>query len=972
MASEGQPWAGVAPAFAATTWTPARASRYLLAIVSIIGVLTSPASSRENQAERVFNWDFQRDSDRNFDQKPDGWKRRQDRKHPAYIDMRIATRSPETARIALDAQSTIAAWMLAWKTGRLHPNYVPESAPPELAKLLDRTVLDNCLEISMDGGAAELVGPMFPMENRYSYNLSAEISCERLDGHFAWIELHLLDDAMQVVQILRTDKLQGTVDWHTLNTEIASHPEKELKWGQIHLMVTPHSSTVLAGIARFDSINIYRMPRLTLHTPLKYHLALPGEEFDVHCEAMGIREHDARVLFELQDHLGNRLRDHASKLQTSNSGDARVSATELATKKLVAPGRAVEEWASPPSRADEVSPKPYYIASRTAHRCVDGQSTWRLKLDKPGLYRVSVKLGANSENSQRREILIGVMGDQDKKIAGPFGWSLPPFGDRLSIDEVPDMVSRFGASWIKLPVWFDPTDAPTADKLVELIERLQSQGAQVVGKLDQPPQRLRETFGDSDDELYAVNIFREPKEWEPTLEPVLTRIGMKLPWFQIGDDGDTSFVGKNELGETVASLRARMQTYSQELKLALNWTWLDPAPDATVTPWNAVHFSTSPQATADELERYIASSPSQYELWVNIDPLVGSRYTLLDRVRDLTQRMISIKRSSVTAAFVSDPLRPELRLFTSQKKIGEMLIPWHQLVSNLGGANYVGSIEFPGGSVNHVLADGNDAIMLMWNNKSTTEQMFLGDNLQASDLFGREVTIDAVRSERGTPEQLIPVDEWPIIVRGVNLGIIRFHQQFNLVTDSLDSSTIIGQSIPVSITNTLPQSASGKVTVVSPTLLSGDRSESQLQLSNGLTHEKSLPIFVRNDASAGEHRLRFDFDLISNKPYHFSIYRNTKLGSGDIELTWDATRQDDDQMELRVEIRNDTEGLVGFDCKLFPPGSPYHRFRINDSKPGITVQEIRLMLRDVPEGSEAWLRCEQIGTGRVLNYRLHL
>ncbi|MEO8270862.1 MAG: hypothetical protein ABI557_14150, partial [Aureliella sp.] len=74
----------------------------------------------------------------------------------------------------------------------------------------------------------------------------------------------------------------------------------------------------------------------------------------------------------------------------------------------------------------------------------------------------------------------------------------------------------------------------------------------------------------------------------------------------------------------------------------------------------------------------------------------------------------------------------------------------------------------------------------------------------------------------------------------------------------------------------------------------------------------------------------------------------------------------------RVEIRNNTDESATFDCKLFPAGRPYQRFRIDESKPGSTIQELRLRLNQVERGSEAWLRCEQIGNGRVLNYRIQL
>jgi len=177
------------PDFKNTIYTAGRHLTSQAVIVCITAVLASLAQAKDIQAERVYNWDFQRDNDANFDQKPDDWKRRLDREHPAYIDIRITSRVPEKSQIALEAQGTLAIWMRTWETRRWQGNYVAESPPPELAKLLDRTLLDNCLEISMDGGAAELVGPTFPMQNRYSYALQAEVSCQELDGHTAWVEL---------------------------------------------------------------------------------------------------------------------------------------------------------------------------------------------------------------------------------------------------------------------------------------------------------------------------------------------------------------------------------------------------------------------------------------------------------------------------------------------------------------------------------------------------------------------------------------------------------------------------------------------------------------------------------------------------------------------------------------------------------------------------------------------------------------
>lgn len=262
--------------------------------------------------------------------------------------------------------------------------------------------------------------------------------------------------------------------------------------------------------------------------------------------------------------------------------------------------------------------------------------------------------------------------------------------------------------------------------------------------------------------------------------------------------------------------------------------------------------------------------------------------------------------------------------------------------------------------------------MLLWNDHPTVEHLYVGEHVRASDVWGKSIAVEAVLSERGTPQQQLSIGPWPVFVHGVDLDIIRFEQQFHMQLDSLHNALAVAQELPVSLTNTLPQNASGSVTIASPTLLSSASSQSHVQLPSGVQLEKSLPIFLRPDASAGKHRLRFDFDLTAGKPYHFSIYRSVKLGRGDIELTWDGTRTPDDWLELRVEVQNNTSDTVMFDCKLFPVGRPYLRFQIQEARPGTTIQDIRVKLNQVQRGTEAWLRCEQIGDGRVLNYRIPL
>ncbi|MCA9131978.1 MAG: hypothetical protein KDA45_02440 [Planctomycetales bacterium] len=921
-------------------------------IVGIFLLFASQAAAQDLHADKVYGWDFQRADDSNFDSIPDGWKRRQDRLHPAYIDMRIEPRDAEQAQGALAAQATLARLLHAWDRGSWDPHYIAEAPPPLLAEFMDRHILNNCFQITMDGGAAEMVGPRFPMDCRFSYSLRAEASCQGLNGHSAWAELHLLDEAGQTLDVLQTEALQGTQAWQPIATDPAVTPGKRLKWGQVHLKVEPRDAMLLAGIARFDAISIYRMPRLSLSTPLPYHVVQPSQPFEVNCMALGISQAGASVRFELRDFRGHMLQQASVPLRTRLDSSTPAGEPTPEQKSAAAP--------------------PHYVTTRATKQVFDGQAVWPLQLEDPGLYRVKVNLGRALSDSQQREMLLAVMPAGDVEHGGPFGWSLPEFGPNLQPEEVPDLVRTFGAGWVKLPVWFDPQDTQAADRLVTLTERLQALGTECVGRLDQPPAAHRDVFGAANERLYASNVFHDPSEWEPLLEPVLTRMGMKLTWFQLGADDDSSFMGDANLAELLSTLRARMQTYSQELRLAFVWTWLDTPPTAVTKSWNAVHYTAAPQLTAQELPLYARDRLRKSATWVSLDPLDNTQYRLLDRVRDLTERMIAIKNSPVTAAFVSNPFRPELGLFTAQKSAGDLLIPWHNLVSSIGAAHYIGSIELPGGSVNHTFQSNRQGIMLLWNDNPQKEQIFLGDDLQVTDIWGKTIPVERVLNPRGAPEQVLPVDAWPLIVRGVDLEVHRFRQDFSLEIDHLASPTGAGQTIPLLIENTLPQNATGKLALESPTLLKGQRAEMYVQLPTGSKHPRELPVLVRSDASAGSHQLRFDLDLAANKPYRFSIYRSLNLGLGDLELLWEPARRDAQMVDLRVELQNNTTETVGFDCKLFPPGQAYLRFQLLEIKPGRTQRELPLRLPEFDGQREVWLRCEQLNSGRILNYRLEM
>ncbi len=186
------------------------------------------------------------------------------------------------------------------------------------------------------------------------------------------------------------------------------------------------------------------------------------------------------------------------------------------------------------------------------------------------------------------------------------------------------------------------------------------------------------------------------------------------------------------------------------------------------------------------------------------------------------------------------------------------------------------------------------------------------------------------------------------------------------------STLAVQTKLPISIENTLGQSTYGLVNVHAPTLKQMGGQGVRFQMSEGGQERLEIPLPLKSDASAGKHSLRFDFQAHAQREISFSVYDfidprywRYRLGLGN-----DGSYQG--SSDLRVELNNLLGQPVSFDCRLHPHQKPYRRFQIMDAPPGTTQRDLVLPLDGVEPGSILWIRCEEIGTGRVLNYRLPL
>jgi hypothetical protein len=920
-------------------------------------------SSFGQQFRTVFSCDFQSMHDQNADRQPDGWRRRRDRNHPAYIAAEIVSRDAEMAARARQLQILTTRAYQAWKTGKWDREYVPESIPPFLTRLMDGVTIRNCYEVRIDGGAFELVSPRFPMDPRLSYQFSLDATCQELTSHLASVELHVMNDRNERVELISSQLITGSRPWHLLESQIiALNSNADMLYGELHLIVKPESSGHGKGSVRFDNIVVYELPRISLESNLPYCVAEASQPFELSFQAIGISPKMDSAVLELID-IEN---------QVVSRQLVPIERTELTRRHLQKPVSAGK--ASMPQVAGLESE-----SSQSSHSWTNTRATYQFTIDNPGYYRLRMSLSDHVQS----ELPISVL-SQEPLNRGAFGWTLSDVEVTLPDDALQSLIHRLGVGLVKLPIWIDYQDSAKMELLGKWMSRVSSDQITCIGILDRP---LNSTpkFSHDFEKFHPAATLSDSKVWFETVEPILSSLGMTLDWLQIGLDDDRSSLQNSQLSAQLAIIRNQIHAIGQDHLIAIGWDWRNGAvsedaagsePEPVVaqsTGWNALHLTSQPQITLDEmLAQAKQHQVANRQTWTSLVPLPASGHPAAQRVLDLVQQMIAVRRANLDAVFLGHVVDSEFGLFHQNQRSSHLLLPWVQMASVLSGKKYMGSITLPQGSINHIFSNDQETVAILWSQRPANEQIFLGDEIQLQDIWGRSIPIEKIQYPSGSIAHEIPLGTWPLIVRNVDLHVVRWQQEFELKTEQLPSQIADKGSFPVKVQNTLGQNAKGNLHLYANSLFQSGTVSQPLDIEPEAIQEWDIPFQFLPDASAGDHQVEFAFQLQGKKEYRFSIHREIKLGHRDLELNWKVVRLNDAIVELQVEVLNSTPGPVSFDCKLFPRGAAYQRIQIIGAEPGSTVHSRRIQIprEKDREAAPIWARCEQIGSSLVLNYRL--
>ena len=961
----------------------------LLIVTATLGA-TNRAShcdaARLPDAVEVFSCDFEESRwDKDFDGWPDLWKRREGTEYPHYIEIGLASTDFSKGKSNKGEESKGGKNKGEESKDEASEDEEGEESKddgndPQTSQQAISKYGRHCLKITVNGGAAVVESPPIPVRSLFSYVLEGAIRTEGLENDEVFFSLTFYDENNQRLQTEASERFRLVKNWKELRVGPLSSDHTSASYAIISLHLVPAEHADLKGAVYLDDVWFARLPRLVLTTSSEHNVYTDFDAVEITCEVSGILERDPLMRFEVVDVFSKAIAKTEHRLEGRVVAEKSSSASEAFTSK-------VESQAG-----------------------FAGTAKWKPAIADYGYYqfRVALYARANEDGVEKlideEKVSFAVVRSQRVPSHGEFGWTLPNGDDPVPLAALEQLVGHVGINWLKFPVWYSEKDTGRPDKLVRFAERLSLSQIELIGLLHDPPPELSQHFGEGT--ATAADIFASDSQvWTPSLEAVMTRLSLKIRWWQLGLDQDHSFVNYPNLPSKIASIKRDLYKFGQEAFVGIGWRWINE-PISGEVPWRFLSLSASPELTPDNLQEYLKpegksdeqnqtheakqvdvslKSDSKKEAvsnavvdlsskvvaplrWVVVEPLPRGQYDQETRATDLIHRMLSAKMGGADGIFIPKPFSTERGLMNDDGTPGELLLPWRTTALSLAGTEYLGSIRMPSGSHNHIFTRDAEAMMVIWNETPTEEQLYLGDEVQITDIWGRitDLSIDDDVQDR---RQTFTVGPLPVFITGINGPIMRMRMSFRFARDQLPSVFDQSHDEAIVMTNFFPTGIQGRVKINTPSVWTVEK-EMDVSMAGGERFEQAFQIELPFDANTGRQEIRVDFDIDADRNYKFSVYRHIDIGLGDVVVDVVTTLNKRGDLEVQQILTNHTDEPLTFNCTLFAPGRRRMRTQVLQLERGTDTRTFRLSNGDELIEKMILLRLEEVDGQRVLNYRV--
>ncbi len=884
-------------------------------------------------AREVFRFSFENNEDRDFDQQPDDWQRRRGPGFPAYVEAVI-----DRNRGAEGRQS---------------------------------------LRINLNGGQAAMYSPIRGAIGRidahHSYVFRGRIRSERLEHSAAVLSVSLLNTRRQRVQRFLSRPVTGTHgDWVELRIGPIT-PDPEVQFVIIGCHLVRGEKIDIGGAVWFDDLWLGRLPRLKLETNFYTQFLRDSAPIEVTSHVSGLApRRNWKLTMRLRDVGGNEIASREFPLRTPPDPHA-----DPPPPALPMPAEASSEDGPGGSGSSNLPASAAVVSSGTAGTPFDGEqetqtSVWSLPPQPHGFYYVDSELHDDRHAIVVRRTSFAVMELDDVNGTGPFGWTITGPHRDLPQEQLSDIAAQAGINWLKYPVWEEPTPAGAARSAgtSRLFDRLAARHIAPVGLLNRPPGDLRRQFAANWDGVSEV--FSMPAAfWSKSLDAVLARHSASVRHWQLGGDDDGSFIGLTGLDATLKKVVDSFHRIDRKTRVGIPWDWTTSIPDE-LGPQSFVALRSDPPLDARQLQESLASGDHRAARWVVLKPREESATDATQAAAeaigsDLIRRMVAARRGGAEAIFITDVLDPQTGLLNPDGSPRALFLPWRTAARTLGDAKYLGTFELPGGSSNAAFVDGGELVTVMWNDRPTREDFHLGEQVNATDMWGRTSSVPV---DERTGRQQIDVGPSPIFLRGGSLAVARWRIGTRWSRGRVPSAYGT-HTDEVTFVNTFPAPAAVALNVQLPGEWEVDYSVAERTFAPGEAVTVPVRMNLPRDAGLGTRKSYLEFEVAADRPYRFRVHRPYRVGLGDIDIRAIDRRLPDGRLEIEQIITNNTSPTetLDFRCSLFVPGAIRQKRLVQQLGSGETRRFYYLDDAARWKGRELLLRAEEVDGARVLNFR---
>ncbi len=586
----------------------------------------------------------------------------------------------------------------------------------------------------------------------------------------------------------------------------------------------------------------------------------------------------------------------------------------------------------------------------------------------PGLYRAELTIAAEASILASQTLDFARMcprRDSERKPGAGFGVAVTTVAPARLMDQA-SLIERLGAEWVKVPVWHPPPPrAPGVTgaypHLETYLARLAKRGHQLVGWIgpDRPASE-----GRADDATLIGFLSAPASAWQPRLAYPWSVYGALVGHWQIGDEADAQTTADPRLAAVVAEVGRQMRGLISKPRLAMPAdvtrppaVTTRPSDDPPILAWNV-----GSEIPTDALGAYLPTGAGDPQRdWLTIEAPPTDRYGRLERIADLTRRVVLAYAGRPGAVFLCQPWSVEE---SGEARVTEDYVVFRTIADRLGGTLGIGRVELDGRAECQAFDRDGQAVLALWDGyappEGVTHWLPLSHGATQTDPWGRTTRLEPVDGQ--CPVRVGPM---PTFVEPMPTLLVRLRQSFKIDSPQVESSVGHHERI-LAFTNPLRSPISGTVRITAPPGWDVRPGQIHFSLPPQGTHREQLTLTFPLHSPAGSKAILCEVEVDADRRYRCRAPVWLELGLRGIDVET-FTQRSADALVVRQAVTNRTAATVSFHCSLaaahrepltrlianLPPGQTATKEFELQNAAQLSGRLLRLSLREV-NGPRVW------------------